>query len=134
MSYSSFSPSAYPASDLMSKQTAVDKLPETTEVPSSGMARDMVRGLALMLVAAIMAALVMLTDRLLLDHIDVGVWLGWLVLWSVLLSALLLLSRMSVHLSQEVLTWLDRAARKTARARAQARANAEASQVNMVTH
>ena len=133
MPYSSFSPSAYPASDLMAKQTAVRAPEEESEVPSSGMARDMVRGLALMLVAAIMAALVMLTDRLLLDRIDVGAWLGWLVLWSVLLSALMLLSRMSVRLSHAALTWLDKSARRTARARSLARANAETSQRSMAT-
>ncbi len=71
----------------------------------------MVRGLSLMWIAAVMAALVLLTEHFLLDRIDVGYWLGGLVLWSVLLSALLLLSRVSVRLSLAVLSWLDRSTR-----------------------
>jgi hypothetical protein len=85
------------------------------------MGRDMVRGLALMLVSAVMAGLVLLTERFLLDRIDLGYLLGGLVLWSVLLSALLLLSRVSVRLSQAVLSWLDRSAQTRARARSRAR-------------
>jgi hypothetical protein len=83
------------------------------------MGKDMVRGLALMLIAAVMAVLVLLTENLLLDRIDVGNLLGGLVLWAVLLSALLLLSRVSVRLSQAMLSRLDR----WAQARAQDRSS-----------
>lgn len=121
MSTPIFNPSAYPASRLVTSSTA-----EPTEAPtvpplSTGMGRDMVRGLALILVSAVMAGLVLLTERFLLDRIDLGYLLGGLVLWSVLLSALLLLSRVSVRLSQAVLSWLDRSAQTRARARSRAR-------------
>jgi hypothetical protein len=121
MSTPILNPSAYPASRLMASSTV-----EQTDAPaapplSTGMGQDMVRGLALMWVSAVMAGLVLLTERFLLDRIDLGYLLGGLVLWSVLLSALLLLSRVSVRLSQAVLSWLDRSAQARARARSRAR-------------
>jgi hypothetical protein len=123
MSTAFFSPSAYPAQPLMEDSPARSPVTATEVTPpplrSTGMGKDMVRGLALMLIAAVMAVLVLLTEHLLLDRIDVGNLLGGLVLWSVLLSALLLLSRVSVRLSQAMLLWLDR----WAQARAQDRSS-----------
>lgn len=128
MSNSLFSPSAYSARPLMAHSS--DAQPATqVPPPSTGMARDMVRGLSLMLIAAVMAVLVLLTERLLLARADVGTVLGWMVLWSVLLSALLLLSRVSVRVSHAVLTWLDSMARRSARSRAKARFSAHSSTV-----
>ena len=81
----------------------------------------MVRSLALMFMAAVMAVLVMLTDRLLLDRVGVGHVLSWLVMWTVLLSALMALSRLTLCLSHALLAWLDRASLRAARARSCAR-------------
>ena len=91
------------------------------QMPSTGPGQDMVRSLALMFMAAVMAVLVMLTDRLLLDRVGVGHVLSWLVLWSVLLSALMALSRLAMVLSHALLGWLDRASLRAARAKSNAR-------------
>ena len=91
------------------------------QLSSTGPGQDMVRGLALMFMAAIMAVLVMVTDRLLLDRVGVGHVLSWLVLWSVLLSALMALSRLAMVLSHALLGWLDRASLRAARAKSNAR-------------
>ncbi len=91
------------------------------QLPSTGPGQDMVRSLALMLMAAIMAVLVMLTDRLLLDRVGVGHVLSWLVMWSVLLSALMALSRLAMYLSHALLAWLDRASLRAAQAKSSAR-------------
>lgn len=129
MSISLFSPSAYPATPLMAHPSDAQPDVHVVPAPSTGMAKDMVRGLSLMLIAAVMAALVLLTERVLLARADVGNVLGWMVLWSVLLSALLLLSRLSVRASHAVLTWLDSMARRSARSRAKARFSAHSSAV-----
>jgi hypothetical protein len=125
-----FSPSAYPAQPLMEASPAEASAADTAAAPpplrSTGMGKDMVRGLALMLIAAVMAVLVLLTEHLLLDRIDVGNLLGGLVLWSVLLSALLLLSRVSVRLSQAMLSRLDRWAQARAQDRSSDRHRASA--------
>jgi hypothetical protein len=42
-------------------------------------------------------------------------------MWTVLLSALMALSRLSMYLSQSLLTWLDRAALRAAQAKSSAR-------------
>lgn len=121
MSTSVFSPSAYPAQPLVAPRPPEGVAHTATPLPSSGTGRDMVRGLALMWVAAAMAGLVLLTERLLLDRMNLGDVLGGLVLWAVLLSALLLLSRVSVRLSVAMLSWLDRSALALARERSRTR-------------
>ncbi|HRK39417.1 MAG TPA: hypothetical protein PK347_13610 [Burkholderiaceae bacterium] len=90
-------------------------------VPSTGPGQDMVRSLALMFMAALMAAVVLVTDRMLLSRVGFGHVLSWLVLWTVLLSALMALSRLSVVLSQAVLAWADRASLRAAQAKSIAR-------------
>jgi|GEM_PF-3418786 len=117
---------AYPANHSVNAKTDTPASQGAEPPPSTGMGKDMVRGLALMFIAAVMAALVLATERLLLDRVDVGNVLGWLVLWSVLLSALLLLSRVSVRVSQTALDWLDRVASSRAQARSRARFSVEA--------
>lgn len=104
-------------------QVDVPTLPpiEARQLSSTGPGQDMVRSLALMFMAAFMAALVLLTDRLLLARVGVGHVLSWLVMWTVLLSALMALSRLSMYLSQALLTWLDRAALRAAQAKSSAR-------------
>lgn len=91
------------------------------QLSSTGPGQDMVRGLALMFMAAVLAALVMVTDRLLLDRVGVGHVLSWFVLWAVLLSALIALSRLAMALSVSLLGWLDRASLRAARAKCNAR-------------
>jgi len=116
-----FSPSSYPAKPLMGPSLAEPVPTDVSQSASTGMGRDMVQGLALVMMAAVLAVLVLLTDRLLLDRTGVGHVLGGLVLWSVLLAALLMLSRVSVFASHAVLTWLDRAAFERARSRSRTR-------------
>jgi hypothetical protein len=125
-----FSPSAYPAQPLMATASpealATSAVSTPSPLSSTGMGHDMVRGLALMWVAAVMAGLVIVTEHFLLDRIDLGHVLGGLVLWSVLLSALLLLSRVSVRVSHAMLSGLDRWAHARALNRATARHRASA--------
>jgi hypothetical protein len=125
-----FSPSAYPAQPLMATASpealAAGAVVTPSPLSSTGMGQDMVRGIALMGLAAVMAGLVIVTERFLLDRIDVGYVLGGLVLWSVLLSAMLLLSRVSVRMSQAMLSGLDRWAQVRALNRSSARHRASA--------
>ena len=124
MAPSFFNTHADPVRPAMAQRPADQPHAEGALAPSTGMAKDMVRGVSLMLMAAVMATLVLVTERVLLGPADVGNVLGWMVLWSVLLSALLLLSRLSVRVSQATLNWLDGVARRSARARAEARVGA----------
>lgn len=81
----------------------------------------MTRAMALMLMAAVMAALALAVDRWLLARTDLGMVLNWLLMWAVLLSALMVLSRWMMAVSQALLGWLDRASRRSAQAKAVAR-------------
>lgn len=101
--------------------TPVDAERVKSQMPSTGPGQDMVRSLALMVMAALMAAMVLVTDRMLLSRVGFGHVLSWLVMWSVLLSALMALSRLSVAMSQAVLGWLDRASLRAAQAKSVAR-------------
>ncbi len=107
---------AHPAATVPRADAAAPR-----QLPSTGPGHDMVRGLALMFMAAVLAVLVMVTDRLLLDRVGVGHVLSWLVLWAVLLSALMVLSRLALALSHALLGWLDRAALRAAHAKSSAR-------------
>jgi hypothetical protein len=115
---------AHPSQPVVARAGAEPASPDVLPSASTGMGRDMVRGVALSIMAAVLAALVLLTDRLLLERTGVGDVLAWLVLWSVLLAALLVLSRVSVRLSQTVLAWLDQSAFDRARSRSRARHSA----------
>ena len=115
---------AHPSQPVVTRAGAEPASPDVLPSASTGMGRDMVRGVALSIMAAVLAALVLLTDRLLLERTGVGDVLAWLVLWSVLLAALLVLSRLSVRLSQTVLAWLDQFAFNRARSRSRARHSA----------
>jgi hypothetical protein len=121
MSMPIVSPPAYPSQPVVARAGAEPASPDVLPSASTGMGRDMVRGFALSIMAAVLAGLVLLTDRLLLERTGVGDVLAWLVLWSVLLAALLVLSRVSVRLSQTVLAWLDQFAFDRARSRSRAR-------------
>lgn len=79
---------------------------------------EMVRRLALMLMAASLATLVLLTQRLLEIWVGGDLFLGWAALWCVLLSALLLLSRLVTVLAQWAVVTLDTWVWRLARQRA----------------
>jgi len=121
MTNPAFSTQSQPAK--MQDAPGVDALVSTSlaQPTSTGMGLDMVRGVALAVMAAVMAVLVLLTQRWLLAPTGVGAVLGWLVLWSVLLAALLMLSRLSVWASHAALSWLDKSAFERAQARSRAR-------------
>lgn len=82
----------------------------------------MVRGVALMVMAALLTGLVQMVQYLLLERTGMARWMDGLVLWTVLLAALILLSGPSVRLAHGLLAWLDRLALRTARQRWQGRA------------
>jgi len=128
MSTSAIHSNAYPVKHLMTQaQAAEPDLSGANQPASTGMGRDMVRGLALVMIAGVLAVVVQLTENLLLARTGVGHVLGWLVLWSVLLAALLMLSRVSVRVSHAVIAWLDRSAFQRAQARSRARHGISAS-------
>lgn len=81
----------------------------------------MARAMALMFMAGVLAALALAVDRWLLARADLGMVLNWLLMWAVLLSALMVLSRWMMAVSQALLGWLDRASWRSARAKAVAR-------------
>ena len=82
MSIPIVSPTAYPSQPVVARAGAEPASPDALPSASTGMGRDMVRGFALSLMAAVLAGLVLLTDRLLLERTGVGDVLAWLVLWS----------------------------------------------------
>lgn len=85
---------------------------------SSTVGVEMVRSLALMLMAASLATLVLATHKLILTWVGDDLFLAWAALWCVLLSALLLLSRLITVLAQRVLVSLDSWVWQLARQRA----------------
>ncbi len=95
-----------------------DPPPLSVQPRSSALGVEMVRRLALMLMAAGLATLVLLTQKLILTWVGDDLFLGWAALWCVLLSALLLLSRLVTVLAQWAVgaldTWVWRLARQRA--------------------
>ena len=86
--------------------------------PSRAVGVETVRSLTLMLVAACLTTLVLLTQRLLQSWAGDDLFLGWTVLWCVMLAALLGLSRLSNDLVLRTLASLDDWALRLARHRA----------------
>ena len=86
--------------------------------PSRAVGVETVRSLTLMLVAACLTTLVLLTQRLLQSWAGDDLFLGWTVLWCVMLAALLGLSRLSNDLVLRTLASLDDWALRLARRRA----------------
>ena len=103
---------ASPATATGSHQAA---LPQP---PSRAVGVETVRSLTLMLVAACLTTLVLLTQRLLQSWAGDDLFLGWTVLWCVMLAALLGLSRLSNDLVLRTLASLDDWALRLARHRA----------------
>lgn len=80
-----------------------------------------VRGLAAMLLAAMVAGLVVLADRVINTWADEHLFLAWVVLWAVVFAALALFADVARGLAQRLLRSLDGWSRTLAQARAEAR-------------
>ncbi|TNF61125.1 MAG: hypothetical protein EP306_07340 [Burkholderiales bacterium] len=80
-----------------------------------------VRGLAAMLLAAMVAALVVAADRVISTWADGHLLLAWMVLWAVVFAALALFADVARGLAQRVMRGLDNWSRTLAQARAEAR-------------
>ncbi len=89
-----------------------------SQPPSRAVGVETVRSLTLMLMAACLTTLVLLTQRLLQSWAGDDLFLGWTVLWCVMLAALLGLSRLSNDLVHRTLANLDDWALRLARHRA----------------
>lgn len=89
-----------------------------SQPPSRAVGVETVRSLTLMLMAACLTTLVLLTQRLLQSWAGDDLFLGWTVLWCVMLAALLGLSRLSNDLVHRTLASLDDWALRLARHRA----------------
>lgn len=98
-----------------------------SQPPSRAVGVETVRSLTLMLMAACLTTLVLLTQRLLQSWAGDDLFLGWTVLWCVMLAALLGLSRLSNDLVHRTLASLDDWALRLARHRALRRQRSHAS-------
>jgi hypothetical protein len=85
---------------------------------SSAVGVETVRSLSLMLMAACLASLVLMTQKLLRTWAGDDVFLGWTVLFCVMLAALVVLSRVSGGMAHRLLAGLDAWALRLARQRA----------------
>lgn len=79
------------------------------------------RGLAAMLLAGMVAALVVVADRVINTWADEHLFLAWVVLWALVFAALALLAGVARELAQRLLRSLDGWSRTLAQARAEAR-------------
>jgi hypothetical protein len=82
---------------------------------------DGARGLAAMLLAAAVAALVVLADRLINTWVDGHLFLGWVALWVVIFAGSALFAGTARRLALSTLGSLDGWSRSLAEARAEAR-------------
>lgn len=82
---------------------------------------DGARGLAAMLLAAAVAALVVLADQLIDTWADGHLFLGWVALWVVIFAGSSLLAGTARRVARSTLTALDSWSRSLAEARAEAR-------------
>jgi hypothetical protein len=80
-----------------------------------------VRGLAAMLLAAMVAGLVVVADRVINTWADEHLFLAWVVLWAVVFAALALFADVARGMAQRLLRSLDGWSRTLAQARAEAR-------------
>jgi len=95
--------------------------PEKEPLPqprSSAIGVETVRSLALMLMAAVLTSLVLMTQRLMESWAGDDLFLGWTVLWCVMLASLLWVSRLANGVARHVLAGLDAWAWRRARERA----------------
>lgn len=82
---------------------------------------DGARGLAAMLLAAAVAALVVLADQLIDTWADGHLFLGWVALWVVIFAGSALLAGTARRMARSTLAALDSWSRSLAEARAEAR-------------
>jgi hypothetical protein len=82
---------------------------------------DSARGLAAMLLAAMVSALVVLADRLASGWADGHLFLGWVMLWVVVFASSALFAGSARRLARSTLRSLDSWSRSMAEARAEAR-------------
>ena len=94
--------------------------PSVAAAPSAPRQRS-VRGLAAMLLAAMVAALVVVADRVINTWADQHLFLAWVVLWGVVFAAIALFADVARGLAKRVLSALDGWSRTLAEARAEAR-------------
>ena len=110
-----FSPS--PAS--LGLNTATAHASQGTDHPRSSL--DGSRGLAAMLLAAAVAALVVLADQLVSTWADSHLFLGWVILWVVIFAGSALFAGTARNLAQRTLRSLDSWSATLAEARAEMR-------------
>ena len=79
---------------------------------------DGTRGLAAVLLAAMVSALVVVADQLVDTWAEGHLMVAWVLLWSVAFAAIALLAPTTKHLSGKLLGALDAWSRRVARARA----------------
>jgi hypothetical protein len=101
-----------PVPDMADFKTPVAKKPVDLERS---------RGLAGMLLAAAVAALVVVTEQWVSTWADGHLFLGWVAMWAVVFASMALFSGAARRLSQRVVRGLDAWARRRAEARAEAR-------------
>ena len=108
-------------STVFSPAPASLDLKAATEGSASARRFDGARGLAAMLLAAAVAALVVLADQLIDTWADGHLFLGWVALWVVIFAGSALLAGTARRMARSTLTALDSWSRSLAEARAEAR-------------
>ena len=92
-----------------------------TSIAKKHIDSERARGLAGMLLAAAVAALVVVADQLVSTWADGHLFLGWVAMWAVVFASMALFSGAVRRLSQRLVRALDSWARHQAEVRAQAR-------------
>lgn len=100
--------------------------PAEPTTPSTSVGAETVRGITLMLVAACLATVVLVTQRVLQWWVGDDLFLTWTVTWCVLLAAMQWLLRSARGWANAGLQWLDAWSQRVARQRAQQRAGMSA--------
>lgn len=90
-----------------------------TDTPRLSGRFDGARGLAALLLAAVVSALVVLADQLISSWTDDHLFLGWLALWLVILASTALFAAPARHLARRALPALKGWAQALAEARAE---------------
>jgi peptidoglycan/LPS O-acetylase OafA/YrhL len=94
--------------------------------PSTSVGAETVRGITLLLAAACLATVVLVTQRVLQWWVGDDLFLAWTVTWCVLLAAMQWLLRSARGWAQAALQWLDDWSQRVARQRAQRRSGVSA--------
>lgn len=97
-----------------------------TASPSTSVGAETVRGITLLLVAACLATVVLVTQRVLQWWVGDDLFLTWTVTWCVLLASMQWLLGSARGWAQAALQWLDDWSQRMARQRALRRAGLSA--------